>query len=368
MEYRKLGKTGLEVSVVGMGTLGFARVALYNKGEEGIRQMVELLQRALDRGANFIDTAYAYGSGVAEEAVGRATQGRSAIILSRSHTWQTSLDPKDTRNCLEGSLQRLRRDCIDIYQIHDVTTLEAYENVLKSGVYDVLKDAKAEGKVRFIGFSTHGNLELMNRMIHSGEVDVLTLAYNILHQKRSPSDGEDPRITSEKVFPLASERGVAITIMKPFGGGVLCWKSADGTSLSPTSLLRYVVQNPYIATVTPGVESISQLEEALEAGQPSSALSEEEIRSLEEEARRWGRDICRQCGYCLPCSQKIEIPAVMRLLMMWHNQQDPSLVEQYRALRVKASQCTECGECEERCPYDLTISEKMKNAVEIFEK
>jgi len=370
MEYRILGKTGLKVSAVGMGTLGFARAGLFNKGEEGIREMARITNRALDLGLNFIDTAYAYGRGAAERGVGEVMKTRRSetVLLGRTHVWQQSLDPKDTQTCLEESLKRLQTDTIDVYQLHDVTSAETYDKVLSAGLYEVLKDAKRAGKVRFIGYSTHGNFDLLRRMIESGEVDVLTVAWNALNQKRQIGDGEDLRETSAKVFPLAAAHGIGITIMKPLGGGVLTWQGPAGKRLPPAKLVRYVVQNQYVHTVTPGVDNIAQLEELAQAGDPRFALSAEEIKQFEEDARAWGLDVCRQCGYCLPCSQEIHIPTVMRILMQWHNTKDKNLAATYRGLQHNASECIECGECEDRCPYELPIAQKMREAEELFGK
>ena len=86
-----------------------------------------------------------------------------------------------------------------------------------------------------------------------------------------------------------------------------------------------------------------------------------------EEAKRWGRAFCRQCGYCLPCSEEINIPHIMRLLMQWHHEGNGKLMEQYSKLPIKASACTACGTCEERCPYDLPVAEKMEEAQQVFE-
>ncbi|NOZ63489.1 MAG: hypothetical protein GXO71_00815 [Caldiserica bacterium] len=369
MEYRVLGRTGLKVSVVGIGTLGFGREGLFPKGEAGIKEMARVINRALDLGVNIIDTACAYGNGMAEKGVGEVMKKRrnELIVLSRTHAWQKSDNPADIAVSLEESLNRLQVDTIDIYQLHDVTSPEAYRKVMEGGFYEVLRKAKKEGKVRFIGFSTHGSFEVVKKMIESGEVDVLTLAYNILHRKRVASDGEDLKVTSQKVFPLIEKFGIGLTVMKPLGGGALTLKGADGRGLSPLKLVRYVVQNQYVHTVTPGVGTISHLEELVKAGDDEYALTPEEIKQFEEEAKRWGRDLCRQCGYCLPCPQDIPIPSIMRLLTKWQQKRDRELMKSYKDLETKASACVECRECEKRCPYDIRITGKMREARQIFE-
>ncbi len=368
MEYRVLGRTGLKVSVVGIGTLGFGREGLFARGKEGIQEMERVIDRALDLGVNIIDTACSYGNGMAEQGVGEVMKKRRSdvIILSRTHAWQKSENPEDIEIALEESLQRLQVDSIDIYQLHDVTSPEAYQKVVEGGFYEVLKKAKRQGKVKFIGFSTHGSFEVVKKMIETGDVDVLTLAYNILQQKRVASDGEDLKITSQRVFPLIKKFGIGLTVMKPLGGGALTLKGADGKGLSPLKLVRYVVQNPYVHTVTPGVGTLAHLEELVKAGDRAYALTPEEIRYFEEEAKRWGKDLCRQCGYCLPCPQNIPIPSIMRLLTKWQQKKDKELIKNYRNLEIKADACVECRKCEKRCPYNIRISQKMREAEQIF--
>ena len=369
MEFRKLGNTGLKVSVVGLGTLGFARVGLFNKGEEGVKEISYIVNRALDLGINFIDTALAYGNGVAETGVGEImkTRRKESVVLSRSHVWQTSENPEDTAKSIEGSLKRLNMEAIDVFQVHDVTKPESYKMVREKGIYEVVKKAKKEGKLKFIGFSTHGSAEMMKEMINSGDVDVLTVAYNLTGHRRMLADGDDIRKTEEEIFPLCEEKGVGITIMKPFGGGVMTQPAPDGTKLSPLKLLKFVVQNPLVNSVTPGVNYTYQIEELVKAGDPGYRLSDNEIRELREAALKWGKDFCRQCGYCLPCENNIKIPDMMNILR-WAVIKDENtrkrVKEHYAKMEVKADACKECKKCEEKCPYGLPISAKMKELQE----
>jgi len=372
MEYRILGKTGLKVSVVGVGGLGFAtRGKLCTPDRKGLPEIERIIDRALDLGVNIFDTAYAYAGGLSEEGLGLAMKRRrnEAVILSRTHVYQKSDNPADTALSLEASLKRLQTDMIDIYQLHDISSPESFEKVVKMGIYDVLKKARKEGKIRFIGFSTHGGFELAKKMIDTEDVDVLTVSYNILSRKRSVGDTENLAETAEKLFPYAKAHDIGMTIMKPFGGSALMSENADGKSLSPLKLLRYVVQNPYIHTVTPGIDNMEQLEEDVKAGDPAYALTPGDIEELEAEAKKWGAEFCRQCGYCMPCPQEINIPAVLKGLMEWRRTKNmESFARSYEKLDVKASACVECGVCEERCPYKLPVISMIAETASLFEK
>ena len=371
MEYRVLGKTGLKVSVVGVGGLGFAtRGKLCTPDRNGLPEIVRIINRALDLGVNIFDTAYVYGGGIPEEGLGMVmkTRRKEAVILSRTHVYQVSDKPEETAASLETSLRRLQTDTVDIYQLHDVSSPESFRKVIDCGIYDVLKKAKKEGKVRFIGFSTHGGYEIAKMMIETGDVDVLTVSYNILHRKRSAGDRENLRETSEKLFPLAKKHDIGITVMKPLGGSSLMSPDEKGKSLSALKLIRYVVQNPYVHAVTPGIDNMEQLEEDVKAGDPAYGLTGQDIREFEEEAGKWGSEFCRQCGYCKPCPREINIPAVLKNLMEWRRTRKESVIESYKKLEARASSCIACKVCEERCPYHLPISGMMSEASASFEK
>jgi len=363
MEYRVLGNTNLKVSVIGIGSLGFSRAKATPE------EIEKVVNRALDLGINIIDTAYGYGNGEMEKAIGRVTKNRwkECIILTRSHL----RTPEEFAKTINQSLQNLKVEAIDIYQMHDVTRDGEFERLMNNGVFDELKKAQKIGKVKFIGISTHAKPEDMKKMITCGEFDVITISYNLIRYQRQAADGEDISITEKEILPLAKEKGLGVTIMKPFGGGILAEKPlSGGVSISPLQALKFVVSNPYVHTTTPGIGNLRELEEDIKAGDPRISLSEEDIARLQEDAKKWGPDFCRNCGYCLPCSEDIPIPQIMRLLTNFKlgskNEKD-RVKESYESLKVKASACIECKDCEERCPYQLPISKKMKEAQEIFE-
>jgi len=362
MEYRTLGRTGLEVSVVGLGSLGFLRA---NSSEEDVARMID---RAREGGINFLDTAYAYGQGKTDTMVGKAIEKDRDrwVILGRSHM----RDPKEFAETSDQTFKNLRTDVIDVFQLHDITRPADYEATKEPGsIYDVALQMKKDGRIRFIGISTHAKAEIVQDMIESDRYDVITISYNIANCQRNPGDGEDMRRTAEELLPLAESRGIGITIMKPYGGGSLVQTrpGPDGKpiSLKPLDLLKFCVANPLVDSVTPGVESVEQVDTAIEAGQPGGRLSEEKIAELKEAAAAWGADFCRRCGYCLPCSQGIAIPQAMQILERYLTGQDTNVKEACAKLDPNPDACTSCGDCEQRCPYSLPISAKMERLVEL---
>ena len=359
METRRLGRTELEVTLLGVGTLGFPRVQTHGK------EIVAILKRALDEGINIIDTALVYAAGEMEKCVGEAIQGRRSecVVLSRS----VCREPEKMSDDVETSLGNLKTDYVDIYQLHDVTRpgdVAKAEDLLAA-----LDKARDQGKVRFIGISTHGATDDVRAMIASGAVDVLTIAYNVTQHKRSLGDGEDLSRTPSDVLPFAKEHDVGVTIMKPLGGGRLTQAGPSGEPpLDPVKAIRYVMQNPFVGAVTPGVGTMEELLEDLKAADPANALSLDEMHAIEERGRKWGVDFCRQCGYCLPCTNDLPIPGLMAMAQQLRS---GGTVEKIRDALVKLDLspegCTQCGECEKRCPYGLPIQERLKELFDATE-
>jgi len=366
MAYRRLGRTGMEVSVIGIGTILIGgRISR----EEG----AAVVGRGLDLGCSFIDTAHCYGKGESELAVGDAIAGRAredAVILTRSERRAAA----DFEEDIGTSLERMRTDYIDVHQIHDVTSPELYEQIKAEGLPEIQQRAKQEGRLRATGISSHGSPELLCEMARSGLFDVITFAYNLLGHKRQAGDFDVHARTRDEVLPVMAEHDVGVTVMKPLGGGVLTRPSEKLLSLmaerpvtNAVSALLFAVADPRIHTAAPGVATVAEIEEDVRAGDPAQALSPKEREELIAEAAKWGEGLCHYCGYCTPCSEEIRIFDVLRFegYFRRYGLEDWAR-EQYANLKVKADACVECGECEERCPYQLPIRELLKAAHELL--
>jgi len=362
MEYRTLGRTGLKVSVVGIGSIGFLRA---NSTEEDVDRIID---RARSGGINLLDTAYAYALGKTDKMIGKAIRKDRDrwIIIGRSHM----RDPKEFAETTEETFKNLQTDVIDIFELHDITAPEVYEATKQPGsIYDVALEAKKSGRIRFIGISTHGKADMVRDMIESDRYDVITISYNAANCQRAPGDGEEMARTADELLPLAASRKMGITIMKPFGGGSLVQPrpGPDGTEilLPPLDLLKFCIANPNVASVTPGVETVEHVDVAIEAGRAGAALTQRQIAELQELASVWGTDFCRRCGYCLPCSEGINIPAAINVLEAFKNAPPQPDREAYAKLDPKPDVCTDCGVCAERCPYSLPIPENMAELVRL---
>lgn len=358
MERRKLGATGLEVSALGFGAIKLPKV---DEEEAG-----RALNRALDLGIDFVDTARAYRD--SEAKIGRALKHRrNEYILA---TKSSARDAAGLRADLEMSLRELQTDYIDLYQFHSVSTPAAYQQVIApGGALEEARKAQQQGLVRHIGITQHRAVDEMELAIHSGEFVTIMVAYN-------PLDGEG---VEPRVLPLAREHGTGVIVMKPLGGGSLRLppETRQPGTRDPivAGCLRYILSNPAITVVIPGIETTAQVEENIATIEESPVITDAGRRELVAELaklrgkHRYGQT-CLRCGYCLPCDQGIEIPEVFRALHMAREYGDELKHlgrDLYETLEVKASACVECEQCLEKCPAGLSIPERLKEAVAEFE-
>ncbi|MBM7614188.1 aldo/keto reductase [Alkaliphilus hydrothermalis] len=331
MEKRKLGRTNLEVGVIGFGGIPIQRL----KEEEAI----DLIKKAADEGINFIDSARAYGE--SEKLIGKGIAG------NRDHwyiaTKTMARDYESMKKEVETSLADFNIDTIDLYQFHLVKTEAQLEQILApDGAFRALKEAQEAGKIKEIGITSH-SAELLEMAIETDYFSTIQFPYNIVERQ------------GEALFKRAAEKNIGVIIMKPLAGGAL----EDGDLA-----LRFILQNPNVTVVIPGVDKEEQVYENANVGKNFVPLSEVDQKRIEEIKQSLGTTFCRRCGYCLPCPQKIDIPTQF-LMEGYYSRYELQnwAVERYGVLPKKASECVECGVCESKCPYDLPIRSMLKNVV-----
>ncbi|PKM81606.1 MAG: aldo/keto reductase [Firmicutes bacterium HGW-Firmicutes-14] len=335
MEMRRLGRTKMIVSAIGMGGIPIQRVSE--------SQASAVIETAVSYGINFIDTARAYSD--SEAKIGRVlVRHREKLIIA---TKSMARNREDMKKEIERSLQDLKTDYIDLYQVHNVKDESSLEQVLApDGALVALKEARELGKVRHIGITGHIPAVLV-KAVRTGEFETVQFPFNPI---------ETAGI--EELLPLASQMDAGTIAMKPFAGGALKNKVLT---------LKFILEKGF-ATVIPGMDTPQQVEENILATE-GRLLTEEDNEVLREEVSALEGNLCRRCEYCLPCSQGIDIPLVFLLDGYWtrYGLQEWA-VEGYQPLRVKASECADCGECETRCPYGLPIREMLREAAGHLEK
>ena len=333
METVTLGRSGLKVSRIGMGGIPLTRPT----EAEAIR----MIQHGLDLGINFIDTAYGYGEGMSEERIGKAIAGRrDQVILA---TKGGALEH------IEVSLKRLNTDYLDLWQFHGISRLEVFERVIRpGGPLEEVERFREAGKIRHIGVSSH-TLEVAREVVTSGLFDTIQLPFNFV-----------AREAGEELAPLAGQHNVGFIAMKPFAGGML--KTAN-------LALKYLLQYDNVVPI-PGVESIEEVEENVGIADGNWELTAQERQEMDDIRSRVGNRFCRRCMYCMPCPQGVMIQPLMTLPALYELwPPDYFLSWPFVTETVQSAEnCIQCGECEEKCPYELPIREMIVESVEFYQR
>lgn len=319
IEQVRLGKTNLMVSRVSMGCIPIQRRTM--------QDAVELLRHAYDSGVNFYDTAHVYSD--SEEKIGAAFSGglRDKVIIA---TKAMSTTYQQTTEQLETSLRRLKTDYIDLYQWHNPSSLEDFQRA--DGPYQAMLDAQKAGKIRHIGITNH-HLGRAYQAIESG-------AFATMQYPLSPLSTREEL----EMAAVCRDNDMGVIAMKGMCGGLL----TDGRL--PFAFLS---QFPHIVPIW-GVERKEELDQFLELSQnpqPFTPAMQAEVDALKAE---FGDEFCRGCGYCLPCPVGIPINMANRMTqLIQRSPSAPYFTDEWRALMDKIEDCTRCGACEKKCPYDL---------------
>ena len=323
-----LGKTGIEICRMGFGGIPIQRV------DEA--QAIETVVHAIEKGVDFIDTARMYTT--SEARIGKALKqcGKRVVLATKSSNRASDGIRKD----IETSLKKLQTDFIDLYQCHGVMDDKQYETVLSpGGALEGMLKAKDEGLIGHIGISSH-SLDLLERIIEEGHFETIMVCYSFL----------EPAAV-KRVIPQAVEKNIGVIAMKSFSGGVI---------ENPTLALKYALSQPDIVII-PGIENKDLFDENWRIFKGSHELNEEEKHEIEQIRQQYDKRFCRRCDYCQPCSEGIYIQYVLGLKTLIKKMGKLCIkTSVMQALISKAENCTECGECVTRCPYELPIPELIK--------
>ena len=380
MEYRELGRTGIKVSVIALGCEGFVA----NEGA----LTEQLLNAAEQGGINCIDL-YAPQPEM-RSRLGKWLRGRRGKFVLQAHlctVWQEGQYKRtreigEVKASFEDLLTRLATDYIDIGMIHYVDSLEDWEAVAGGPVMAYAREMQAQGKIRYIGLSSHNPAAAM-QAVQSGLIDVLMFSVNPCYDLQPANedcyalwDGKnyDRQLVNmdperEALYETCSRLGVAITVMKAFGGGDLLDEelSPAGKALTVNQCLHYALTRPGVAAVMSGAHTVDELEKCLEYTTDADVEKDYAAAFAALPKISW-EGHCMYCGHCAPCPQGIDVAAVTKFLNLTKAQNSvPETVrEHYAALRHHAGECVKCGACEKRCPFKVTVIQNMQEAVKVF--
>ena len=370
MYYRTLGRTGLQVSEVSLGT-----EYLIGKAHNHI---VTVIREAIAQSINYFDLFCAEPA--FRDAMGEAFAGHRDKVYLAAHLGATVKDGqyrktralKPNESFFNDFLTRYKTGYVDVLFLHNCDSQKDFDRLFReNGPLGLALHLKEEGKTRFIGFSGH-TVETALQAVESGHVDVLMFPVNMTGNA----------IPGKKdLFKTCVARGVGIVAMKPYGGGKLlqgprtvrmahyqtggdALKISKTVSITPVQCLAYTLSQVGVCAAVPGCADVDQLHAALTY--ETATEEEKDFSDILQEFEQYVTGECVYCNHCLPCPARIDIGETIRLLDMAQQGMTPVIRAAYDALPAKASDCTTCGACETRCPFGVPTVAKIQQAAALF--
>lgn len=380
MKYRKLGKTGLEVSEIGLGGEWLER--------HDYKETKAVIDACAEEEINILDCWMAEPN--VRTNIGKAIRETRSRWIVQGHigsTWQNgqyvrTRDMKYVVPAFEDLLKRMQTDYVDIGMIHYVDEAAELERIMNSAYIEYIHKLKRDGIIRHVGMSTH-NPAVAKTAVLSGEIEMLLFSINPAFDLLPASEdinemfaeqyasGLD-RIASERLelYQLCEEKGIGITVMKGYAGGRLfdAKSSPFGMALTPVQCLHYALTRPAVASVLVGYDTPEQVREAC-AYETADDIQKDYATVLANAPQHaFSGGQCTYCGHCAPCPSGIDIAMVNKLYDLASMQPEVplSVKAHYLEMAKGAKDCVECGGCEKRCPFGVKVMDKMREARDIF--
>lgn len=370
-------------SSIGKLGFGFMRLPKRADGSFDMDQVKTMVDHFMEAGFTYFDTAYVYDDGASERALKESLVDRypreSFVVATKMCAWQQAEDAKAAKQQFYTSLERTGAGYFDFYLLH---ALQAgnYQKYDEYGLWDFVRERKAEGLIRHIGFSFHAGPELLDELLSAHpEVEFVQLQINY-------ADWENPDVTARANYEVARKHGVPITIMEPVKGGALAnpipqvrdiLQAANPDASLASWAIRYAASLEGVITVLSGMSTLEQVDDNLSYMRDFKPLDKNE-RAAIEAAQRAIAEVesipCTACHYCTGgCPMSIPIPeifAARNRRLVW-NQGERAQREYEKAVGAegagRASSCIECGQCEVACPQQIPVITWLKDCAEAFE-
>lgn len=373
MEKRKMEKLGVETSLLGFGCMRFP-VTKEGKIDEPLAQ--KMLDTAIAAGVNYIDTAYPYHNGESEPFVGRALKKydrKSFYLTTKLPVWLVH-SVEDADRIFEEQLERLQTDYVDFYLLHALNK-SSWETAVKNGVVEYCEKLKAEGRIKYLGFSFHDSYEVFEEILYARDWDFCQIQLNYM-------DAEEQ--AGLEGYRLAEKAGVPLVIMEPVKGGSLAvfadditgrFRALDANASTASYALRWVGSLPGVKVVLSGMSDMEQVEDNLNTFGSFKPISDAEKQTIEEVVDILNSRIqngCTGCRYCMPCPAGVNIPANFKAWNTYHMYQNYNVVKWQWETEIgekgQAKNCIKCGKCEMHCPQKLSIRDDLEKVQRDLDK
>ncbi len=379
MLYRTMPKVKEQLSILGMGCMRLPQIDQNDPQTIDEARAIEIVRHAIDQGVNYVDTAYTYHNGESERFLKRALSNgyrEKVQLATKLPSWLIQTD-EDPDRYLNEQLERLGTDRIDFYLLHGLKR-DRWETLKRVRYERFLERALRDGKIRYAGFSFHGDRSIFKEIVDEYDWTFCQIQYNYLDEQFQ---------AGKEGLEYAFHKKIGVIIMEPLRGGKITgqipetimslWNEAAQQRTPAEWGLRWVWNHPEVSVVLSGMSTLDQLKENLrtaEQGEPHS-LTQEELRLIEQVKAEYNRRIkvnCTNCGYCLPCPNNVNIPDCFSRYnngFMFDNLEETK--KNYLLLvpeAQRASQCIACGECESKCPQQLPIRDLLRDVAQLFEE
>ena len=382
MQYRKLGRTGMDVSVIGLGSEHLVG--------KPYKQVERVVHACLDREVNIMDLFMPQEE--VRRDIGRALGGRREKMIIQGHIGSTlasiknqmdiSRDVGEAKKYFEDLLRLLGTDYIDVGMLFYIDSEKDFAGTFEGGLAEYALELKQKGIIRAIGFSSHNPITA-KRVVETGIADVMMFslnpAFDLFPAGQSVFallEGEDCKDKLMGIDPvradlyrLCEQRGVGITVMKAYGGGRLLTPehSPFSGALTPGQCIHFALTRPAVASVLVGCIDTAQIDDALDYLNQTDA--QRDYSAAVAEYQQGFSGSCVYCGHCQPCPVGIDVAALTRLLDIARldSSNIPATIRQhYGALAHRAGECLACQSCEQRCPFAVKVTENMREAARMF--
>jgi predicted aldo/keto reductase-like oxidoreductase len=379
MLYRTMPKTGDKLSILGFGCMRLPG------GQIGVDEKAAIaqLRYAIDKGVNYLDTAWPYHNGKSEEVLGRAIKDgyRDKVKIADKLPQWLCRSREDMDYFLNAQLRRLNEKVIDYYLLHALDAA-SWAKAKSLGAVDFMDRAKADGAIVNRGFSFHGARDDFKTIIDGYDWDFCQIQFNILDERfQAGIEG----------LEYAASKNIGVVVMEPLRGGSLAKKLPDTVERIYRSALphrtnaewalRWVWNHPGVITVLSGMNKMEQIDEniGIAGNAEAGSMAGDEVKVIEKAAetfRALMKVPCTECQYCQPCPKNVNIPSTFhfynnkylfkqgvtsRILYLFHlgglQERKPML----------AGQCVECGACVKHCPQKINIPAELKKVKKEFE-